>query len=118
MRRTVFFPIAHTLRTNMLTFLPAAMLCVLPLVAGSMPAKVTDKPSFCHGLDCPKFSVVETTDDFELRAYEAGVVTSAPACSYSSSKKNLDDRAQNSDCSCISLQRQSRCSILSSIVTA
>ncbi|KAL4445812.1 hypothetical protein ABPG77_009011 [Micractinium sp. CCAP 211/92] len=29
-------------------------------------------PWFCHNLDCPKFDVVETTDDYEVREYEAG----------------------------------------------
>lgn len=51
--------------------------CALPLVAGMMQSS-TERPSFCHGLDCPKFSVLEKTDDYELRAYEAGVAPAPP----------------------------------------
>eukprot|EP00892_Ulva_mutabilis_P007705 jgi/Ulvmu1/5306/UM022_0100.1 len=47
------------------------MLSALPLIAG-LPQDVSDSPSFCHGLDCPKFRVVEKTDEYELRSYEAG----------------------------------------------
>lgn len=30
-------------------------------------------PSFCHGLDCPRFTVIDTIDSVELRAYEKAV---------------------------------------------
>ena len=30
------------------------------------------RPWFCHGLDCPKYKVVETTDAYEVREYEEG----------------------------------------------
>jgi hypothetical protein len=30
------------------------------------------KPWFCHGLDCPKYEVVETTDAYEVREYQEG----------------------------------------------
>lgn len=29
-------------------------------------------PWFCHGLDCPRYEVVEQFDDIELRKYETG----------------------------------------------
>ena len=31
------------------------------------------KPSFCHGLDCPIYTVVEETSDYEVRKYPACV---------------------------------------------
>lgn len=36
------------------------------------------KPAFCHNLDCPAFTTLEKTDDFELRAYEPGARAVAP----------------------------------------
>lgn len=41
-------------------------------------------PWFCHNLDCPPYTVVETTDDYEVRKYEAGqwVSTDMEAYSY------------------------------------
>merc|ERR1711872_1208575 len=29
------------------------------------------EPSFCHGLECPHFTVKKTTKDYELRCYQA-----------------------------------------------
>jgi hypothetical protein len=29
-------------------------------------------PWFCHGLDCPKYKIVEKTDAYEVREYEEG----------------------------------------------
>jgi hypothetical protein len=56
-------------------------LCLLALVALlgiATPAYGSDlelskMPWFCHGLDCPKYTVLETTDAYEARQYEAGV---------------------------------------------
>ncbi|KAL4513272.1 hypothetical protein Ndes2526B_g02030 [Nannochloris sp. 'desiccata'] len=55
-------------------------LCLLALVALlgiTMPVYgtlVPDKrPWFCHGLDCPKYKVVETTDAYEVREYKEAV---------------------------------------------
>lgn len=31
-------------------------------------------PWFCHNLDCPKYDVLETTDDYEIRKYDSGGV--------------------------------------------
>ena len=30
------------------------------------------RPWFCHGLDCPKYEVVNTTDAYETRVYDKG----------------------------------------------
>lgn len=38
-----------------------------PRGASSFPTR----PS-CTGIDCPKFTVVNTTDDYEVRYYESG----------------------------------------------
>lgn len=34
-------------------------------------ALATDRPAFCHDLDCPEFEVLETNDNYELRHYNA-----------------------------------------------
>ena len=39
-------------------------------------------PPFCHNLDCPRYSVEEATDDWELRAYEAGTWVSTDVEAY------------------------------------
>ena len=31
-----------------------------------------EKPWFCHGLDCPEYTVVEKNDAYEVREYEEG----------------------------------------------
>lgn len=46
-------------------------------VAASTPLYTPGASSFptrpsCTGIDCPKFTVVNTTDDYEVRYYEAG----------------------------------------------
>lgn len=38
----------------------------------TMTATKAEKPWFCHGLDCPDYTVVETTSDYEVRQYSAG----------------------------------------------
>lgn len=35
-------------------------------------------PWFCHGLDCPSYTVKKTTDDYELRAYHSGACAQTP----------------------------------------
>ncbi|KAL4425814.1 hypothetical protein ABPG75_009830 [Micractinium tetrahymenae] len=45
------------------------------LVTAPLPPTVQvplGAPWFCHNLDCPQYDVVETTDDYEVREYEAG----------------------------------------------
>lgn len=37
----------------------------------SRPTAVPDSPSFCRGDDCPKYTVINKTKDYELRNYEA-----------------------------------------------
>lgn len=59
--------------------------CLLGLLAAVLPggraASGMSKPWphkapwFCHGLDCPHYTVTKTTDDYELRAYDAGAQT-------------------------------------------
>ncbi len=31
-----------------------------------------DKPWFCHDLDCPRFDLLNKTDGYETRKYQAG----------------------------------------------
>ncbi|CAH1790815.1 unnamed protein product [Owenia fusiformis] len=42
-------------------------LALITLLAASAMA---DVPSFCNRLDCPKFKVLRTTDEYEVREYE------------------------------------------------
>ena len=44
----------------------------------------SDRPWFCHGLDCPRYSVVDSCDAYETREYEEGVwaTTSIEAYNY------------------------------------
>jgi len=46
--------------------LQVTLVCLVGLAVGGIPAGL---PDFCHDLDCPQFSVVETTADYELRHY-------------------------------------------------
>ena len=45
---------------------------------------VSDKPSFCHDDDCPKFTVLKTESDYELRKYEPSkwVGTTVPSMNW------------------------------------
>eukprot|EP01147_Barroeca_monosierra_P007625 gene7625-575_t len=42
---------------------------VLAFVTLVMDATATKGPSFCHGLDCPPFTVLNKTSQYEVRAY-------------------------------------------------
>lgn len=42
----------------------------MPVYGTLVPDK---RPWFCHGLDCPKYKVVETTDAYEVREYKEAV---------------------------------------------
>jgi hypothetical protein len=47
---------------------PAAQAVELPMGSGWDG----DRPWFCHGLDCPVFEVVDSTDAYEVRKYKEG----------------------------------------------
>jgi len=66
-------------------FLPGAF---VPLNTGSSTA--SPKPAFCHELDCPKFTVLETNDKFEVRHYEPSVwvATSITTFDYTKTESN------------------------------
>ena len=48
------------------------ILCSLHQIKGKNIGK-DDAPWFCHDLDCPKFKVLETKDNYEVREYEKGI---------------------------------------------
>jgi hypothetical protein len=58
----------------------AVAVCALALLACFAPCSQavpqiqldSKAPWFCHGLDCPKFEVVSTSDSYEEREYKAG----------------------------------------------
>ena len=39
----------------------------------SLRGPSVDAPDFCHDADCPKFTLKEETDEYEIREYEKGV---------------------------------------------
>eukprot|EP00045_Choanoeca_perplexa_P004043 m.35067 g.35067 ORF g.35067 m.35067 type:complete len:199 (+) comp12367_c0_seq1:141-737(+) len=41
------------------------------LVAATMAAPVRNEPAFCHGLDCPQFRTINTTNNYEVRQYSS-----------------------------------------------
>jgi hypothetical protein len=50
--------------------LGAALAILLVASCGFLAsARPTDTPSFCHGLDCPKYTVLNSTKDYEVRSY-------------------------------------------------
>jgi hypothetical protein len=54
-------------------FVTAYALAVLASLACISNAQlVSSLPPFCHGLDCPKFEVLKSTDAYEVREYESG----------------------------------------------
>ncbi|KAI7844370.1 hypothetical protein COHA_002168 [Chlorella ohadii] len=72
-------------------------LCLLAMAGGALalrpePAAGTDlrvggagqnkEPWFCHNLQCPRFTVVNATDDYEVRYYEAGAWASTDVEAY------------------------------------
>ena len=42
----------------------------LLVLSDAKPYRTGSEPSFCHGLDCPKYSVVSSKDGYEVRKYE------------------------------------------------
>ena len=56
------------------------VLKTLLIVQGrDLPQPATDlaenKPWFCHDLDCPRYDLVNKTDAYEVRKYQAGACT-------------------------------------------
>lgn len=47
------------------------------------------RPWFCHGLDCPVFEVLDTTDAYEVREYKEGEVKGEIEVSHEQSHANL-----------------------------
>ncbi|KAL4227205.1 Heme-binding protein 2 [Mactra antiquata] len=43
------------------------------LLDAAVPSNNFQKPAFCHDLDCPVYSVLETNDKFEMRRYAPSV---------------------------------------------
>ncbi|EFN55172.1 hypothetical protein CHLNCDRAFT_57955 [Chlorella variabilis] len=60
---------------------PAASAALTAGAAAGLPVGAP-APWFCHNLDCPKFTVVNTTDDYEVRYYEAGAWVSTDVEAY------------------------------------
>lgn len=52
------------------------------LVPLSSAWELGKRPWFCHGLDCPKYEVVDTTDAYEVREYSEGVWATTTVESY------------------------------------
>lgn len=50
----------------------AAVLIATIAAASCVHADTNATPAFCRDLDCPKFKVVEQTDEYELRSYASG----------------------------------------------
>jgi hypothetical protein len=47
-----------------------------------------EKPWFCHGLDCPQYTVKEKTDTHELRSYKPGQVFVSSTLAHAERKCN------------------------------
>lgn len=55
-----------------LLYLCCLALAVAVLSVNARPAQsVNDEPSFCHDLDCPKYTIADKNDDYEVRKYES-----------------------------------------------
>lgn len=50
--------------------------------AALLQAQDAAAPWFCHNLDCPSYTVIDTADDFETRSYPAGVWASTDVEAY------------------------------------
>ncbi|KAI3428633.1 hypothetical protein D9Q98_007456 [Chlorella vulgaris] len=61
---------------------PSASAATLTAAADASEGVDTKAPWFCHNLDCPRFSVLESTDDYELREYEAASWVSTDVSAY------------------------------------
>ncbi|XP_078612516.1 heme-binding protein 2-like isoform X2 [Branchiostoma floridae x Branchiostoma japonicum] len=68
---------AHALRprTMMITLLVLTTLASLAVTSPVLPTQ-TWPPAFCNKLECPKYSTVKTTKDYEERIYKAAKWTS------------------------------------------
>ena len=53
--------------TPLFASVAVAVVAVLAVAASAAP--VQDEPIFCHGLDCPKYTVLNSTKDYEVRQY-------------------------------------------------
>lgn len=53
-------------------FCATLLACLAQQIVATSRLQVGAEPWFCHELDCPEFRVVETTDAYEVREYEAG----------------------------------------------
>lgn len=60
------------------------------LVTLSLAASIRDEPSFCHDLDCPKYTVTRKIDGYEERQYEPSkwVGTTIKSNSYSTASRD------------------------------
>lgn len=66
-------------RSLSLLTLVALLGITMPVYGGLQPG---EEPWFCHGLDCPKYKVVETTDAYEVRDYKEAVWATTTVESY------------------------------------
>jgi hypothetical protein len=57
------------------------VLSAVVVAARDFPA-AWERPWYCHDLDCPKFKVLNTTDQYEVRVYESGQWVSTHVESY------------------------------------
>ncbi|XP_053406343.1 heme-binding protein 2-like [Mercenaria mercenaria] len=48
------------------------------------------KPFFCHDLDCPRYTVLETNDKFEVRKYEASMWVASETVAFYYTKRESD----------------------------
>lgn len=62
----------YTLPSSMPQTREYTALAVLIATIAAASCVHADAPDFCRDLDCPKFKVVEQTDDYELRSYAPG----------------------------------------------
>jgi hypothetical protein len=61
---------------------PSASAATLTAAADASEGVDTKAPWFCHNLDCPRYTVLESTDDYELREYEAASWVSTDVSAY------------------------------------
>ncbi|XP_076444048.1 heme-binding protein 2-like [Babylonia areolata] len=68
------------------------VLAFLPLLSVAFGSAIPSSlPAFCHGLDCPLFTVVTSTADYELRRYEATkwVATQTEAATFDAVRSDM-----------------------------
>merc|ERR1711963_107510 len=64
--------------------LMTSWMCVLLLCVGAVTSStkhMTSPPEFCHKLNCPKYTVLNSTETWELRHYEATVYSATNSTS-------------------------------------